>query len=93
LLLLAYSFAAGALYGLISGIVVQPGLFAVLYTGIAIIVNFIVALLVFIFNLLFLAPFKRSKRSVFKYFSVSLAFAVIFLPVIIAIAVLSTNVF
>jgi uncharacterized iron-regulated membrane protein len=93
LLLLAYSFAAGALYGLISGVVVQPGLFAVLYTGIAIIVNFIVALLVFIFNLLFLAPFKRSKRSVFKYFSVSLAFAVIFLPVIIAIAVLSTNVF
>jgi len=93
LLLLAAAFAAGALYGLISEIIIQPALFSVLYTGICIIVNFIIALLVFIINLLFFAPFKRSKRNTFKYFSVSLAFVLVFLPVIIAIAKLSRNVF
>lgn len=92
-LLLVAAFVSGALYGLISGIIIQPALFAVLYTGICIIVNFIVALLTFIVNLLFLAPFRRSKRNIFKYFSLSLAFALVFLPVVIAIAVLSRNVF
>jgi len=93
LLLLVAAFVAGALYGLISGIIIQPALFAVLYTGICIIVNFIIALLVFIVNLLFFAPFKRSKRNTFKYFSLSLAFVLVFLPVIIAVAKLSRNVF
>lgn len=92
-LLLVAAFVSGALYGLVSGIIIQPALFAVLYTGICVIVNFIIALLVFIVNLLFLAPFKRSKRNTFKYFSLSLALVLVFLPVIIAIATLIRNVF
>lgn len=93
LLLLAAAFVSGVLYGLLSGVIIQPALFSVLYTGICIIVNFIVALLVLMVNLIFLAPFKISKRNIFKYFSFSLAFVLIFLPVIIAIAKLSSNVF
>lgn len=90
---LAFSFIAGALYGIISGVILPPAIFAVLYTGISICVNFIIALLVFIFNLLFFMPFKRSKKSVVKYFALSLAFVIVFLPVCIAIAKLSKDVF
>lgn len=93
LLLLVCSFLAGTLYGMISGVVIQPALFAVLYTGISIFVNFIIATLVFIFNLLFFMPFKRSKKSIIKYFTLSFAFLIIFLPVCIAIAKLSKGVF
>jgi uncharacterized iron-regulated membrane protein len=93
LLLLVAAFISGALYGLLSGVIIQPALFCVLYTGICIVVNFIIALLVFMANLVFLAPFKRSKRNVFKYFSFSLALTLVFLPVIIAIAQLSRNIF
>lgn len=93
LLLLLAAFIAGALYGMVSGIIIQPALFSALYTGICVTVNFIIALLALLVNLIFLAPFKLSKRNVFKYFSLSLAFVLVFLPVIIAIAQLSKNVF
>lgn len=92
-LLLACSFLAGALYGLLSGVIIQPALFAVLYTGICILVNFIVSMLAGLFNVIFLAPFRKARRNIFKYFTISLAFAIIFLPVLIAIAGLSKNVF
>lgn len=92
-MLLLSSFIAGALYGLISGIVLQPGLFGVVYTGISIFVNFLVALLVILFNLLFLVPSRRSVKSTYKYFSLSLALVIVFLPVTVAIAVWCKDVF
>lgn len=93
LMLLAAAFLSGALYGVISGIVLQPGFFAVLYAGISITVNFVIALLVTIIVLIFLAPFKKGGRSVYKYFSISLAFLLVFLPVIIAIGLFSKTLF
>ncbi|MFT4022873.1 MAG: PepSY-associated TM helix domain-containing protein, partial [Flavihumibacter sp.] len=92
-LLLVSALVAGALYGLISGILIQPALFSVLYTGICITVNFIIALLAVAVNLLLLAPFGISGRSVYKYFAFSLAFLLIFLPVIVAIARFSKTLF
>lgn len=92
-ILMVAAFLSGALYGVISGIVWQPALFAVLYTGISICVNAIVALLVGLFNLLFLAPFGKSSRPVIRYFSLSFSFLLVFLPVIIAIALWSRQVF
>ncbi|WP_346318039.1 PepSY-associated TM helix domain-containing protein [Chitinophaga sp. YIM B06452] len=92
-LLLVCSLLAGALYGLISGIVVQPALFSVLYTGISICVNFIIALLACIICLLLLGPFRRYPKRVHRYFALSLAFLLVFLPVIILIAQLNMKVF
>lgn len=93
LMFLIVAFAAGALYGIISGIVIEPALFAVLYTGISICINFIVALIAVVVNLICLAPFKRSEKSVFKYFTLSFSFLLVFLPAIVAIALMSKHVF
>lgn len=92
LMLLICAFFSGALYGIISGIVVQPALFAILYVGISVIVNFFIATLCIFINLL-LAIFKKSSRNLLKYFLISLAFLLIFFPVCIAIALLSENIF
>lgn len=93
LLILACTFVSGALYGLFSGVIIQPALFGVLYTGITIGVNFVIALLVFILTLIFLAPFRKAGKGVWKYFALSLAFALVFVPVCIAMAKLCKNVF
>lgn len=92
LMLLAAAFVCGLLYGLISGIWIQPAFFAVLYAGISIIVNFVIALLVAIITLVAFAPFRLGKN-VAKYLSLSFAFLLVFLPVCIAIALWSKNVF
>ncbi len=72
LLLLICAFLSGALYGLLSGVIIQPALLAVLYTGISIGVNFVIALIVFAFTGIFLAPFKKDGKSAYKYFALSL---------------------
>ncbi|WP_298713868.1 PepSY domain-containing protein [Chitinophaga sp.] len=77
--------AAGALYGLLSGIIAPPAVFAILYTTILIVLNFFVALLAILFNALFLAPFRRWSRGVAKYFALSLAFMIVFVPVVLFI--------
>lgn len=76
---------AGALYGLVSGIVAPPAVFAILYATILIILNFLVALLAILFNGLLLAPFRRWSRGVAKYFALSLAFLIVFVPVVLLI--------
>ncbi|MFT4205027.1 MAG: PepSY-associated TM helix domain-containing protein [Chitinophagaceae bacterium] len=85
LMFLPCAFLCGALYGLISGVVLQPAVFGVLYVGICIIVNFIVAMLCGIFSLLFLRPFGKG-RLVLQYWAYSLAFGLVFIPVTILIA-------
>ncbi|WP_018628303.1 PepSY-associated TM helix domain-containing protein [Niabella aurantiaca] len=92
LLVLGCTFLAGLLYGLISGIVMQPALFAVLYTGIIILVNFMIAVLVLVAGSVLLLLRKRVK-GLLKYFSLSLALLLVFLPFIAAIALLSKNLF
>lgn len=71
------SVAIGALYGLPSGIVVQPAVFAVTFTCLLVVINFVVALPVWGINLFF-APFKKGSRGVIRYFAWSLSFLVVF---------------
>lgn len=69
----------GALYGLISGIVMQPAVFAVIFTALIVVMNFIIAFLVLIFSFIFLLPFKKNSRLTFRYFALSLSFVIVFL--------------
>ncbi|GAB3008322.1 hypothetical protein GCM10027051_05680 [Niabella terrae] len=84
-ILLLCCFLSGALYGLISGIWLEPAVFSVLYCGICILINFIIALLAMVINLLFFVPFE-SGRILFRYAAYSLALALVFLPALLLIA-------
>ncbi|MEJ0101734.1 MAG: hypothetical protein WDO19_03845 [Bacteroidota bacterium] len=77
----AIAAAMGALYVFFSGIIIQPAVFSVVFTAILVVSNFIVALIVFLFNLLFLAPFKKASRPAVKYFALSLSLAIVFVAV------------
>ena len=70
---------AGGLYGLISGIILQPAVFAIAFTCVMVSLNFVCALLAEIFNLLFLLPFKKGSLSITRYFSLSLSFFIVFI--------------
>jgi uncharacterized iron-regulated membrane protein len=69
----------GVLYGVLSGIVVQPAVFGIAYTTVFVIINFIIALVCFVFNVLFLAPFRKGKAILVKFFSLSFGFLIVFL--------------
>lgn len=69
----------GVLYGLFSGIVLQPAVFAIVYTAVFVMLNFVVALPVWCFNLVFLMPFRKGSRGIQRYFALSLSFAIVFL--------------
>jgi uncharacterized iron-regulated membrane protein len=75
----------GALYGLFSGLIVQPAVFAFAFTAVLVVANFIVALISFVFGLVFLAPFRKMNRRVIKYFAVSLSFTIVFTAVYIVL--------
>lgn len=68
----------GALYGLLSGVIIQPAVFAVTYTTFFVVMNFVVALLVYVINVLFLSPFRKGSRAIVRYFAISLAFVLVF---------------
>lgn len=69
----------GALYGMFSGILIQPAVFVILFATVFVVLNFIVALISLLFYLLFMAPFKVKGRPVWKYFAFSLSFLGVFL--------------
>jgi hypothetical protein len=69
----------GVLYGIISGIPVQPAVFGIAFITVLVVLNFAVALLCFLFNAIFLAPFKNGSRMLIRYFSLSLGFCIVFL--------------
>ncbi|MBO9619475.1 MAG: PepSY domain-containing protein [Niabella sp.] len=93
LFLLAGVFLSGLLYGLLSGILLQPAIFSVLYTGISLIINFMIALVVFIAAYLLPLLFRRSYKPALKYFSLSLSLLLLFAPFVAAIALLSKHLF
>lgn len=76
--LLLISVVSGALYGVFSGIVIRPAVFAIAFTAILVVMNFIVAFLFFLINILFMAPFKKGSRRIIKYFALSLSFMIVF---------------
>jgi hypothetical protein len=75
---LVISFLMGVIYGAFGGLFFGAGLFAASMVGIFCILNFPVSLLAVLVNLL-LAIFKKSSRSVYRYFGLSLGFAVVWL--------------
>lgn len=93
LMTLATAFVSGILYGAISGIIWQPALVGVIYIGITVLLNFLVALAVIIFNMIFVFPFRRTYKPVYKYFLLSMVFTVVFLPFCLAISWLSKDLF
>ncbi|MFT4153453.1 PepSY-associated TM helix domain-containing protein [Parafilimonas sp.] len=68
----------GALYGVVSGIVIQPAVFTIAYTAVLIIINFLIAMLCMLFNIIFLGPFKKGSRMLVKYFALSSGFFIVF---------------
>lgn len=79
--ILLVSFIMGALYGLPSGIIIQPAIFVVAFSAVMVCINFICSLLAELFNLLFLLPFKKGSHRVTRYFALSTAFLVCYLTV------------
>jgi len=77
--ILLVSFIMGALYGLPSGIIIQPATFVVAFSAVLVCLNFICSLLAELFNLLFLLPFKKGSHRVTRYFALSAAFLVCYL--------------
>ena len=68
----------GALYGLISGVIIPMAVFSVCYIAILVLLNFIVAIPVFTINLVVFTPFKKGSRLVVRYFALSLSFFIVF---------------
>lgn len=90
---LGISLAVGFLYGLIGGKVVSPLIFLIAYAGIIVILNFLIALITLLFQCIFLLPFKKGSRIIYKYVAYSLGFLLVFLPVIIFFANFDFNLF
>ncbi len=70
----------GLVYGLPSGIVWQPAAFSIGYTCLLVLMNFLVAAPLMLFNLPFLL-FGKYSRGIQRYFALSLAMVVVFVPI------------
>jgi uncharacterized iron-regulated membrane protein len=92
LAILCGSLLSGAIYGLISGIIISPAIFMAYYTGMVVLMNFVVAVLAFAFYLCALL-FRKNNRPLLKYSLYSLAFLIVFLPLIIGINMLEIKIF
>lgn len=77
--ILPITFLSGGLYGLLGGIIWQPACFAVIFSSLLATINFIISLIVLLFNFLFLVPFKKGKRSILKYFAWSMGIFILYL--------------
>jgi uncharacterized iron-regulated membrane protein len=75
-IIILVSFLMGILYGLASGIIIQPAVFVLAFSCILVIINFFCALVSELFNLLFLLPFKKGSHRLTRYFALSTAFAI-----------------
>ena len=81
IVILLISFMMGALYGLPSGIIIQPAIFVMAFSCVMVCLNFICASLSETFNILFLLPFKKGSHKITRYFALSTAFLVCYLVV------------
>ncbi|MBV7441849.1 hypothetical protein KRX57_10500 [Weeksellaceae bacterium TAE3-ERU29] len=59
-LFMIVSAVMGGLYGLISGAIIQPAMFAVVVTGAFVMINFVISVLVWIFTLVFYSLGEQS---------------------------------
>lgn len=89
---LGIAFVMGLVYGVFGGLVLEPGLFATSLVGIFCIINFPVSILAVLVNLV-LALFKKSSPPVYRYFGLSLGFAIVYLAYFYAMHIVHVNVF
>lgn len=83
---------SGALYGLISARVLAPALFMAYYIAIMVVINFTVATVALLIHIMG-RIFKTKSTILIKYFAYSLAFLMVFLPLIILLNVFKLQVF
>lgn len=67
----------GLFYGIWSGIVIAPIIFAISLTGVFVVLNFPLALILFLLNL-FPSVFKKGSARLNRYFIFSLAFLMVY---------------
>ncbi|MHA4893329.1 PepSY-associated TM helix domain-containing protein [Pedobacter sp. PWIIR3] len=79
LIMVGVTMALGVLYGALVGIVAQPAVFGMALSTIIVLINFGVALAVWLFNAIFLMPFKKGSKMLNKYFALSLSFSIVYL--------------
>lgn len=92
LVILGSSLLCGALYGMISGIVKAPAFFMAYYISMIVVVNFIISVICYIFRLIGLI-FRKQGKPLMRYFAYSLAFVMVFIPLIIIFNVFDLKVF
>ena len=78
LLFVAVGAVMGAIYGLFGGRVISPVIFSITLTGIFVVLNFFVALVLGILNF-FPALFRRGSAGIARYFALSSAFLVVYM--------------
>ncbi|WP_234736657.1 hypothetical protein [Tellurirhabdus bombi] len=89
---MAVGFVMGAIYGVFGGLIFEPALFATSLIGVFCIVNFLVAIPAVTLNLV-LAVFKKSSRPIYRYFGLSLGFAIVYLLFFYGLHLAKINVF
>jgi hypothetical protein len=82
----------GAVFGLFGGLVLQPALFAASLIGIFCLMNFPASIIAVLVNLI-LAIFKKSSRPIYRYFGLSLGFALVYITYFYLLHLLHINVF
>lgn len=83
---------SGVLYGLVSGIIKAPAFFIAYYFSMMVVVNFVFALLSYVVYLVSLL-IKREQKAFMKYFAYSLAFLLVFIPLVIVLNVFDFTLF
>lgn len=92
LVILTASLSCGALYGISSGIVTAPAFFMAYYISMIVAVNFIISVICFIVRLIGLL-FRKQGKTLVRYFAYSLAFALVFIPLIVILNVFDVKIF
>lgn len=78
LIVLTVSFCCGTIYGAVGGNALPAACYVVLYLAMAVVINFIVAAIVEVFQLVVLVSFGKAQRRINKYFAISLGFLLVF---------------
>lgn len=82
----------GVVYGLFGGVVVGPFFFGITMLSIFVLLNFIVAFIIGVFNMLF-AIFKAQSNQLVRYFALSTGFMAVVLLFFAAFKLVSPQVF
>ncbi|PWJ43222.1 hypothetical protein BC781_102771 [Sediminitomix flava] len=82
----------GFLYGLLSGVILQPMFFAVVIVGVFVSINFSISL-VSIIPWIIMRLSRKKAHLLQRYISISLAFFTVFFPIFIFLKLFPINIF